>query len=646
MKNLFRILGLDRRRPSRVYAALPFAVFGFFVLCFALHPMSPIFTHRLADPDDFMRMNEVISWLQGQSWYDLSVPRMSPGAHTVIHWSRLIDIPIALVALPFIPHFGASSAVFIAAFIVPLLWLMVLLALLPAIAKVFVGEDRANLSCVMLLFAPMLLFNYTPGRAGHHGVQALIAGFGLLSLIRIIRDDKGALFAALVALAFSCSFWIGAEGLPCAIVFIACLGVAAAWLSGNVARNAAVFGICLPLFSAALIPIALTRAEFSSLAVSWFSPVYVIFAILSGAIFVAGWGIGKTVYHKAARLSVYALLGFAAAWAFFALVPSALRGPFADYDAFDATSALNNIVEAQPLIHGLHFNRFMPVTLIPAAITFSRFLFLPLVAFVVCLVAAKRAEKEMRLIWLAQGVFLLSTLALTLFWQSRVGIFAEFFSLVPLTYLLVAGWDKLGQRLWDRPLFWAEIGAFVLLGPLFVVLLPAFVDHMPIYPDVALFPADAKAPPCPMENVLPFLNDSEGLGAKPLTIMNIGDTGPQLLFATKHRIIAGNFNVPGNADAYAFFSSAEDAPALAAARKWNADLVMVCRHASTLYVGSDYFSLGHMRLLPGKDGLLHFTNIDASQPLIERLIRGQNPAWLKPIEIPVASDYLLFRVVK
>jgi hypothetical protein len=633
---------------SRPYPMLPACVFAFFVLCFALHPFSPFYTHHLADPDDYMRLDEVAAWLKGQGWYDLSAPRMSPisgqGAPTVIHWSRLVDLPIALVALLFSPSFGIDNAVFGASLIVPLIWLAVLLALLAATARLVVGPDRANIACVLLLFMPLLLFDYTPGRVDHHGIQAIIAGFGLLSLGNIILGNNGRLFAVLTALGFACGFWIGAEALPWAILFVACLGLAAAWQGEEVARDAALFGLCLPLFTAALIPAALPVAEFSSRALSWFSPSYAIFSALAGGVLIIGWALGRLISCRYLRLALYALCGAGAAAAFFALVPSALHGPFADYDTFDATTALANITEAQPLAGALHINRFMPVTLIPAFVTFARLLFLPCAAFITCLCMAKRTHNETRLLWLAQSIFLGAAIALTLFWQSRVGIFMEIFALAPLTKLLCAAWDDLRWGLWGRPLFWAELGVFMLLGPLLVILLPAAVARAPLYPDILLFPAARGEAQCPLQPIAPFLNDPAGLGAKPLTIMNTSDTGPELLFTTRHNVVAGNFDVPGNEDAFAFFNATDDAKARAAARKWNADLVLLCIEAPTLYLDKDYYAPGHVRLEAGKDGMLHLANNDAAQPLIERLIKGENPAWLKPIEIPGQSDYLLYRI--
>ncbi|MFA5040761.1 MAG: hypothetical protein WC464_03910 [Bdellovibrionales bacterium] len=635
------------KRPlfTSAYDLLPYGVFTFFVLCFALHPLSPFYTHHLYDPDDYMRLHQVVSWLQGQGWHDLSVPRMSPGADTVIHWSRLIDMPLALFALPFISFFGVSHAVFISSLLVPLMGLVLLFALLCAHAKMFIGNDRARLVCVMVLFAPLLLTCFSPGRADHHATQLLIAEFGLFSLTRIIFDEKKELFAALAGLAFACGFWIGAEILPWAALYILCLALISI-KRPSAAKSAAIFGVCLFVFTAAFVFIALPSTEYSSRALSWFSPAYAIFAFLSGAIFVVGWSIGCVVNNGAARFSLYALLGITALGVLPTFVPDVLHGPFANYNPFDATTTLENIVEAQPLAHNLHFSRFSQATALPLFLIFFRLLFLPLMALFVCLYMAKHKHAEHRIAWLVQGAFLLVALAMSLFWQLRVARFLELFALVPLTYLLIAWWDKLKWGLWDRPLFWAEIGVFLLLGPLPVVLLPTIVRHAPLYPDLVLFPADRKPPVCSLNTIIPFLNDADRLGSTPLTIMNEGDTGPQLLFSTHHRVVAGNFNVEGNKSAFDFFSSKNDAIAKTEAKRWKADLVLVCHKATpTLYLGKNYYSFDKMEFLPGKDGLLRFTNTDPSQPLIQRLIRGQNPPWLKPIEIFGPSDYLLFRIV-
>jgi len=618
---------------------LPHFSFVFFLLCCALTPDNTLYTHYLSDPDDYMRLNEVTSWLQGQSWYDLSVPRLSPGAGTIIHWSRLIDIPIALVALPFIKTMGVTDATMLAALVVPFLWLAVFMTLSYFSMRLFAGKTAAALGSLFIFFAPVVMFNFKPGRVDHHGVQAIIAGFGLLALVRLLLPGKAELFAFLSALTFTCGFWIGTEALPWCILFITCLSIAAAWQGGKTAREAALFGLFLPLFTTALIPIALSPVEFTSRALSWFSPAYAIFAALAGLVLIIGWGVGRLIRGRGARLALYTLCGISAAVAFFILIPSAWQGPFADYDTFDATTALDNIGEAVPLSKMFRINRFMPITFIAPLRLFASLLALPLMALAATLFAATRARGAWRLAWLSQAAFLGAALCLTIFWQNRVSIFLETFMLTPLAWLLAYVYRLLPHYLDNRRLFAAEIAVFLLLGPVPVYGLPYLVDRLHTHTHPLPTPCSAAFDP----TLRATLND-DALGPLPHTIMNISDIGPELLFETPNNVVAGNFDVPGNADAFTFFHALDDRDAQQAARRWKADLVLMCRVAPTLYLGKDYYAPARTNLRPGNDGQLHMMNTDAHQPLIERLVRGEIPDWLKPIEISGGSDYLLFRI--
>jgi hypothetical protein len=49
----------------------------------------------LGDTDDNMRIMQVRALLHGQGWYDLRNYRLNPPFGANIHWSRLVDLPIA-----------------------------------------------------------------------------------------------------------------------------------------------------------------------------------------------------------------------------------------------------------------------------------------------------------------------------------------------------------------------------------------------------------------------------------------------------------------------------------------------------------------------------------------------------------------------
>ena len=628
------------KTTSPVYRALPWLVFAYVAACFVLHPFSPLRTGTFTDPDDVMRLNEVVAWLKGQGWYDLSVPRLSPGAGTVVHWARLVDLPIALAALPFVKFLGVENAVQAASYIVPMAMLGLALWLVPALAKPFTGA-RANLAAVLLLFAPMTLCNFFPTRVDHHNWQVLIAGFGILALEHILTDKNGWRWAIAAGIAFACGLWIGTEALPWLILFTACLAALSAWQGGILARNAAVFGLSLAAATAAVLPLAVPPAEYSSRALSWFSMGDVIFSALVAGLFMGGWLVERQFVQRRSRIILMALLGIGIAAWFVIFVPDVLHGPFADYDDFDSTTALANINEAQPLIGKLHLSIHNSLTWAPVFVNFMYGAFLPLLALGFMIYKIKGATPRARPLFIVYGIFVFAAFLLTLFWQVRVAWFLQLFILAPLTGLLSDGWNKIG-RIWKgRPRFWAEIALLCLLGPLPIVLLPGAVHDAKFASDILLFPAARGPKTCDVKPAAAFLSQPWSYGTHAHTILSGSNEGPELLFRTPHSVIAANFNVAGNRDVYDFFNAHDDGTARAILKKWHADLVLTCKHVAPFYQGMDK---GHWFLKMGNDGKLHLTADPKHPALVERLVNGTPPVWLKPVEIPGDSDYLLFEI--
>src|SRR3546814_1525893 len=68
-----------------------------------------------------MRLMQVRGLLDGQGWYDLRQYRLNPPGGFDIHWSRLVDLPIAGLILLFKPFVGTGEAERLACGIAPLL---------------------------------------------------------------------------------------------------------------------------------------------------------------------------------------------------------------------------------------------------------------------------------------------------------------------------------------------------------------------------------------------------------------------------------------------------------------------------------------------------------------------------------------------
>jgi len=635
-------------RRTRTYYYLPFAVFLYFALSFTLHPASPLHTGQLMDPDDYMRLNEVINWLQsahpfGAGWFDMGHPRLDPGGHVIVHWARLVDLPIALTMLPFIHFVGMQDAALIASFIVPPLLFIPLLFLMPALARPLIGKSHNDLSTVFLLFSPAVLMNFLPGRVDHHAWQIIVAAFGILALQRIVLCPRGWKLSIAVAIAFACGLWIGTEALPWVILFCACLALLAGWRGGIALRNAAVFGIALPLAVAIIMPIALLPAEYTSHALSWFSGADLVFAVLAGTVFIGGWVVSRQTECRNLRLGLMGALGFFAGMLFIYFTPDILTGAYADYDTFFNDTLVNNIGEAQPLAAAMRIDIYNPSSILHAILLFLHHAFVPCVALLVIGWNLLRGSRRAKTIWLIHGFFLLPALLMTIFWQVRVGWFAQIFSIVPITWLALRLWQCIGVRLTERKRFWAEIAAFILIAPLPVVLVPAILGSAHVYPDFLLFPA-ARAPVgCPLLHASAFLNSK--YGDHPRLILSGANEGPELLFRTKHKVIAAPYNVDGNRDAFDFFNARDDHAALALARRRHVDLVLVCQRIPLFYAGLESAkSRLNAHLYMDSRGLLHVTSSKDHPAMIERLINDDIPAWLNPVEIPLDPDYLLFEV--
>ena len=95
--------------------------------------------------DDAMRLVGVRDLLAGQPWGDLVQHRLSPPDGVAMHWSRLVDAPLALLVAGFRPLLGQAAAESVAVTIWPLALLAALAALTMKTGALLAG--RAGASC-------------------------------------------------------------------------------------------------------------------------------------------------------------------------------------------------------------------------------------------------------------------------------------------------------------------------------------------------------------------------------------------------------------------------------------------------------------------------------------------------------------------
>lgn len=617
------------------------------MLCFALDPGSALHHFMPADPDDYMRLTQVANFLSGQAWHDFSQPRLSPGDATVVYWSRLADLPLAGVASILRLLMPLEEALKGAALAVPLLLLgFGLLPLASHLARPFLPRRSARAAALLVLFMPQVLFQFSPGRADHHAYQVLVSGVAFLCLARMIASLRAWRPAVLASLALSLGLWIGGEGVLTLIMFSAALAFASAWLGGRAMSHAALFGFCLGVFSALVLPLARSADEWGRLDITWFSTAYVLFAALTGLVFVAGWLLGRGTDKRQLRVLLFLALACFNGALFFFFAPKALSGPYADMTAPNVSIILGHVMEARSVLHYLRQDVFDAAGWGRFAAAFLLYAFIPSVCFGVVLWNLFRSRGRRRVLWLSAGLFILVPFLMALFWQKRVFVFAQFFALVPLAWLMARWWTAVHLHDYGPPRPFFRARAFVLCGLAPAVFVYVFAAHAPLKSGLRMFPLARAADHCSFDAVEVVLDDPAGLGKRPRVIMNVMDNGPEILFRTKHAVLSAPYNADGNRDSVDFFSARDEKKALSILIRRKADLVLFCRYISPFYAGLDRAAIFRAPLVQDAKGGLHIRSDPKRLTMIERMLNNKAPPWLKRVEIALDSGYLLYEIDK
>ena len=184
----------------------------------------------LGDTDDNMRIMQVRGLLHGQGWYDLRQYRLNPPFGANIHWSRLVDLPIAGLILGLRPFLGGPAAERWAVAIAPLLPYLLLLFSLALTARRLIGPRAYPLAFLALFFAGSTNGMFMPERIDHHGWQ-----LALLALsIAAIADPKRVRGGLVLGISTALSLAIGLE----MIIYLALAGVGDGAVLGRRPRRA------------------------------------------------------------------------------------------------------------------------------------------------------------------------------------------------------------------------------------------------------------------------------------------------------------------------------------------------------------------------------------------------------------------------
>ncbi|MDO1580693.1 hypothetical protein [Rhizobium oryzicola] len=378
------------------------------------------------DNDDSMRLVEVRDFLNGQGWFDMVQHRMGLNGGTLMHWSRLIDLPIASL-VRFFSFFTANQegAEAMALTVWPLFLCVLFLGATGLGARRAGGISAMHIGLGLACLFTFTCIRYYPGAADHHNVQMVL----MMTVAAMLIDRRRSGVSHIIAgLALSYAMAIGAETVP--IVAVACVVVALqwAWHGESFGRSARAFGLSLSLFISLAFFATVPPRSYAAVTCDNLSLGFYSLTAIGGAglFFAASAGKRWTMRERLASLG---LLGLGVAGSAVLIAPQCLGNPLGNLDPMLAELWLNNVMEAKSVLAIMRED--------PASV--GGFYAAGLLAIAICIFRAiDGRRREFHLIMLA----LVGTAWGISLVQVRGAMFSNALSILPLTLLI----DDLRRR--------------------------------------------------------------------------------------------------------------------------------------------------------------------------------------------------------
>jgi hypothetical protein len=376
------------------------------------------------NPDDAMRAVEVRDFRAGQGWFDLVPHRLSPAHPFEMHWSRLVDLGLALFNRLFETATDAATAERLTRLVEPSLLALVFLSLAARLGRNLVGRSGALVVALLAAGSLDLVSDFIPGHIHHHGLQ-LVLLFAMVESCLDGLDPARPGRLGLAGVAAALSLGVNLQNMP----FVAVAGalLVLAWVRDGAAfdRHLRWFALGLGAGGAGVFLAQVPPDRYGEATCDAFAMPHLLAIFIFGLVIVPLTCGSSRLRTRPRRLAAATAAGGALVGVVMLTYPNCLGDPYRAVDPLLQTLWLHDVSEAMPLGRLLLRD---PAGTIPILIV----LLLGLAATALAAVHSRGLARDR---WLLLGVLCAAGFAGSC-WEIRVAASAEALGLCGCAYAL------------------------------------------------------------------------------------------------------------------------------------------------------------------------------------------------------------------
>jgi hypothetical protein len=500
----------------------------------------------------------------------------------------------------------------------PLLQVLAVFAMFRALTPVL-GSRQFEALGLLFVSQAAILTAFAIGRPDHQSLLYLLFIINIGIIARLLIDPCRNRLCIVAGLVSALAIWISIESMILVSVNLLFLGMLWIFSKEDFARK--LFYYTLALFAGSILAL-LVDHESARIWEPVFDRLSMVHIVLFGLIF-AFWAVmassvrfNEWTSRWQGRLGCATIGVAVVAGAITILFPDFFAGPLDSVNDLYRRVRLEKIKEIQPVVSLAKLQKGDWWSQVQK---FCLWLGITLPVVPTLFVLIKKTRGPERRLWAYMAFSLLAFLPLAV-QQIRWAPYVVILSLPAYAWLTAALLDWIKRVFSDKSAARMQIPVLVFCAIWF------------IFPNTITASNETNEDKktgieCSIKDLTPILNDPAGLGGHPLNLLAFVDSGPELLYRTRHTLysIPNHRLQPGFTDSYRIMSAASDEEAREIVVRRKVDLILICT---------------------GGSEKKYYANAANTETFYERLAGDNTPSWLDEITLPdeLSNAFRLYRV--